>query len=375
MGFFDAASGTLGAIAGAFCPGELQTLLNQSNIPITMVLSYIFIGSVFGKFQIWGSCLILIGAVVASSNFLERSQGNVNVSSASTLLYVLSVIPGSMSNVYKDVKMKSEDLDEIHTSTMVSYYQVLIGFLFLPLMSLPLLGGLSAGDMALQITDGYQCMLGNNPVPDMDCSNAAFYLFLYITVNFVYNLLVLVMTKRGSAVLLVMAGALSLPVTNIAFSIPAIMGPLDVEPLTIGDLVGLVLVALGFLTYSGFGFAQNFLVTQGPPGQMTYLHIESQDSLLVSKSVMQDPHRMVDFLLQQQRVRSSSISEEEEMEMIPSGAQHESDTEAALQFAQRVVVLLQERLAAGRGDRPLSLGAAHKSLSQSSGWSFYGSTQ
>lgn len=29
MGFFDSASSTLGAFAGVYCPGELQTILNQ----------------------------------------------------------------------------------------------------------------------------------------------------------------------------------------------------------------------------------------------------------------------------------------------------------------------------------------------------------
>ena len=29
MGFFDSASSTMGAFAGVYCPGELQTILNQ----------------------------------------------------------------------------------------------------------------------------------------------------------------------------------------------------------------------------------------------------------------------------------------------------------------------------------------------------------
>eukprot|EP01035_Chromulina_nebulosa_P068933 gene68933-94465_t len=65
MGLLDGASSTLGTIAGAFCPGELQTILNQSVIPVTMCLSYVFLGSHFKALQIWGSAFILIGALVA----------------------------------------------------------------------------------------------------------------------------------------------------------------------------------------------------------------------------------------------------------------------------------------------------------------------
>jgi hypothetical protein len=55
--------------------------------------------------------------------------------------------------------------------------------------------------------------------------------------------------------------ALSLPVTNIAFTLKIFMGD-AAEPLTVVDLVGLVLVCIGFLTYSGFGLASNFMVAQ-----------------------------------------------------------------------------------------------------------------
>jgi hypothetical protein len=60
--------------------------------------------------------------------------------------------------------------------------------------------------MGSQLSDGYACFLGTNPNdPEDDCSNAATLLLGYITVNFFYNVLLLAITKRGSAVLLVMS--------------------------------------------------------------------------------------------------------------------------------------------------------------------------
>jgi len=50
-------------------------------------------------------------------------------------------------------------------------------------------------------------------------------------------------------------------VTNIAFTLKIFMGK-SAEPLSAVDLVGLVLVCIGFLTYSGFGLAHNFMVAQ-----------------------------------------------------------------------------------------------------------------
>ena len=188
--------------------------------------------------------------------------------SAAIVVYFLSVLPSAFSNIYKEQQMKVHNMHEVHTSTLVSFYQLWIGFCFVPLLALPALGGLSWGQMSSQMSDGFTCFLGTNPNdPADDCSHSAYILLLYIVLNFVYNVLLLVVTKRGSAVLLVVSQALSLPLTNIAFTLRPLMGP-DVEPLSILDLVGIVLVCIGFLAYSGYGFANSFMVAQGPPGQV-----------------------------------------------------------------------------------------------------------
>jgi hypothetical protein len=36
----------------------------------------------------------------------------------------------------------------------------------------------------------------------------------------------------------------------------------DAEPFTVMNLIGLIFVIIGFLAYSGFGFASNFIVVQ-----------------------------------------------------------------------------------------------------------------
>jgi hypothetical protein len=63
--------------------------------------------------------------------------------------------------------------------------------------------------MSMQLSDGFTCFLGTNPNdPAGDCSNAAYLLLAYIVVNFFYNILMLAITKRGSAVLLVISQVL-----------------------------------------------------------------------------------------------------------------------------------------------------------------------
>jgi hypothetical protein len=229
MGSLDSGSSTIGGIAGAFCPGEVQTILNQMVIPLTMISSYVFLGTTFETSQLWGSGLILIGALAASSDYLFNSSSpsssdNTATSghgislSVSIALYFLSVIPSALSNIYKESKMKEMDLNEFHTSTIVSFWQLWVGFVFLPLMSLPSLGGLSYAEMGSQLSDGYACFLGTDPNdPTHDCSNAAPLFIAYVFVNFFYNILLLFITKRGSAVLLVISQVSSpTPPTTLA---------------------------------------------------------------------------------------------------------------------------------------------------------------
>jgi hypothetical protein len=125
-----------------------------------MVGSSVFLATKFESFQVWGSVFILIGAVVASSDyFFKLGLGGNNVDddvalsaapvvsavdalvvSAAVALYFISVVPSALSNIYKERKMKEQDMNEMHTSTIVSFWQLLFGFLFLPLMSLPAFG-------------------------------------------------------------------------------------------------------------------------------------------------------------------------------------------------------------------------------------------
>jgi len=87
-------------------------------------------------------------------------------------------------------------------------------------------GGLTYREISMQLIDGWTCFRGTNPNdPEGDCSNAAYLLMTYIVVNFVCNIIMLVITKHGSAVLLVVSQVCALHIKlkfelrqNITFS-------------------------------------------------------------------------------------------------------------------------------------------------------------
>jgi drug/metabolite transporter (DMT)-like permease len=200
MGLLDATTATLAAIGGIHTPGELQTLLNQTIIPLTMFVSRMFLGTKYKRYQITGAVLIAIGTVVASLPFLLNPDTSQTVSAAGIILFSASIIPTAFSNVYKESNMKTSDLDVYVTTVYNSFWQEVLGFCFLPLLTLKFMGGLQPSELPAQLTEGFQCFAEIGDDPECD---GAFLIFMgYVVVNFGYNVLLLLITKHGSAVLL-----------------------------------------------------------------------------------------------------------------------------------------------------------------------------
>ena len=274
MGFLDSACATLGALGGAQTPGQLQTMINQTIIPFTMALSYFKISNKIAVHQIAGASLILFGSVVASLPFFydnDSHYDNPSAPSSSIMIFVffISVLPGAVSNVYKEEKMKGKELDVYEVTTAISVWQFALGFLFMPLLMLKAFGGLGKSEIESQMADGFVCFLGENPRPNDNCDGAFWLFTFYVIINWAYNILLMHMTKEGSAILLTISGAIGMPLTNLAFSIKAVMGD-EAEPFTIFDFGGLVCVCIGFLTYSAFGFGKKITPVQGQAGQIAY---------------------------------------------------------------------------------------------------------
>ena len=276
----DAVAGLCSSLGGAFTSGQVQTIINQANIPVTMVLSHSFLQTRYTQMQLAGAALIVLGSLAAAlpaTTGGDAAVGDIIVSGTlwyGPLILIISTIPNSFSNVYKERNFKQDRLDVYLLTTFVSTYQVLLGFLFSPILSLPGLGGLNLNEIPQNFMDGWSCFTGEY-VRGFDCHIAPYpyvILLIYVIVNFVYNVLLLLITKHGSALLLVIASAISLPCTNILFTIPMIMGT-DCEPFSWYDVSGLTLVLVGFLMYSLVVDQENgdIMPVQGAAGQMIFV--------------------------------------------------------------------------------------------------------
>lgn len=112
MGVLDCCGTFLAAMGAFYTPGSVQTLLNQTLIPVTMLCSAIYLRSRFTSVQLCGSGLVLLGALVT---VVAPSLGQTGATAAAAakagptgtgrwsaeLLYFLSNIPVACSQVGK----------------------------------------------------------------------------------------------------------------------------------------------------------------------------------------------------------------------------------------------------------------------------------
>ncbi len=257
MGFLDSFAGFLSCVGGAFVGGAIQSLINQCIIPLTLILSKVFLQARYTMRQNIGALIIVAGAVISVMPSILNSGGassRTATTVSGVVVFLLSIVPGGFSNVYKEYAFKTSEhsVDIYYMTTWVTLFQVLTGLLFMPAQAIPALGGIPLNEMGENLVDGNKCMWGENPKKGDDCQGAGMILLVYVAINFLYNIFSLLVVKHGSASLSVIAAAVALPLTNMSFSWKELMGR-DYEPFDYLNLVSTGVVLIGFLIYSRGG--------------------------------------------------------------------------------------------------------------------------
>ena len=295
MGLLDALGTFLSCIGAPGTPGHLQVVLNQTLIMFSMVTAYLWLGTRHDAREVACAALIFGGALVAASGSTaagDDDEGGAQV--WSVLMFMLSNVPMALSNVYKELGFadKSLRLDVWSMTCITTFYQTVATFLLLPLQTLPYMSGDPSRGLSLvecweSFLGGEACFFGRLE-DDVECEIAGPLLTLYVVANLGFNFLSLCLTKLGSttgvgSVLCSLAYAVKLPISNLMFAQPSLMGS-HVEKLSSRSLVGLVIVVCGFvgyLYYSGPGKGdaeEKLLVAQSPQQNQAELELASSEA-------------------------------------------------------------------------------------------------
>ena len=240
-------------LGGVKVSGPMQTLLLQGVVPVTIILSIIFLKSRYTIWQYLGAVVLMVGIVGSMWPFLEQSffgptAGGLNSSLIWMLLFLSASVPLSTSSVYTEIILMKEDFDIWYLYTCQSIYQFLLGVLMIPIICLPWFGGVSPFEIPEQLVFGAKCLFGINSLETDNCAYGGITTLTYIGFNLTWNIFILLVIKYGSASLMWVASAITLPLANLCYALPL---PLIGSQLpTIYDILGLVLVVVGLCMYN-----------------------------------------------------------------------------------------------------------------------------
>lgn len=220
---------------GNYVSGDLVVLFKQFVVPVTMIFSYIFLGTRFRLTHYLGALVILAGILLALGNNFHTDSSNSKV--ALGLLF-LGGVPLSLAVVYFEYALKYRDLDPFVMWTWVNVWEIVFA-LPLVLVILPI-QGIPASMWGQNIANFFSCFFGQKVVVPTDnlCPDSAywyigFWLFLIsVKVNQAY------LIKWNSGSLMWISATCAVPIANLLFTSPYFLH----QPFTDYTIGGLILV-------------------------------------------------------------------------------------------------------------------------------------
>lgn len=249
MGLLDGIAGFMQTLAITnISSGSLIILLPQAAVPVSIAISKCFLKTKYSVWQYFGALIVITGIFITLIPFYQDMSTGTLVW---PLVLVLSTIPMCASSIYKEVALKSIDMDSIYLNGWVGLFQFFIYFVAM----FPLLWtiGISYNNTLLHIWSGLQCYTGiqsNEYIyakgNDGHCEDSPVYVNLYIVINMIYNILLILIIKLESANMLWLCMTIMLPLGNIAFYLPFVP---DHTNMHYSDIGGLFLTLFGMIIY------------------------------------------------------------------------------------------------------------------------------
>ena len=190
MAAADGAGTFLSSLGAVYTPGNYQTLLNQTLIPVTMVMATCLLRAKYRFGEVFGAMVVLSGASVAViPSIINPGSAPTNFRVYAAVLYFASNIPMAFSACYKEIGFKDVQLDCFWLTMWVSLYQLFISFAYARLQAIPGFGsenGIHQQVIWTNFWNGLLCSL-NQPVTGapLACSYGGVLLFLYTSVNLI----------------------------------------------------------------------------------------------------------------------------------------------------------------------------------------------
>uniref|UniRef100_A0A7S2RKK2 EamA domain-containing protein n=1 Tax=Rhizochromulina marina TaxID=1034831 RepID=A0A7S2RKK2_9STRA len=260
MGFLDCIAGIMQIFAATYLPGSLLILLLQSAIPVSMALSALIMGSKYHKVQYVSAVIVCGGIILVLAPELFSNSDDDDGSSSKTILWsvvlIASCVPMCLSSIYKELALGQTELDPVYLNAWIAVFQFLFS---LPLAVPAALASdppVYPKELPENLADGLRCYFGVSSIQcdddDDSCSTDAcnpdgpIFVNIYLMFNVMYNILIIMILKWGSANILWLAMTVMVPLGNLAFALPFMP---ENSAITFYDILGLVVIMAGLVGY------------------------------------------------------------------------------------------------------------------------------
>ena len=253
IGCMDSIGGILSALTIPFISIMLNVIISKLSLPITMVASY----TVLQKRYLWshylGVAVTIFGILTAAVPKLVEGSSTANP--IAIIFLVVSLFFGVASNIIKEMYLKKRpDADSWYMNTIISLFQVGIGFITLPLVMLPI-PGLEEKNLGTYISNALACQFGGvNSLEGDDCTYSLLYFLIFQLFGTAANILMFSIIREGSSVMFLMINTLKAPITALMGFVLIYNNVITYTKeesfvITWLDVVSLVVVVIGSIFY------------------------------------------------------------------------------------------------------------------------------
>ena len=245
MGIMDGLSSLLGCLATPYLSIIIMTILDKLSLPLLMLLSIIFLNTIYYKNHYLASFLTLYAICISYiPNFDSDNKDNTWWA---TLLYVLSIIPSTISYVLKQKYLHKKEINVYWVNLYICIYQFIFGIFMFPIMLIPFgkkgENYIPMEEISMYFNNATLCQFTNR------CKNSLLYLFLYQIISFIANVLMLYIIQYGSSTYFVIINSLKIPIQAWLASYKNLVGN-NYKKISINDLFCFVLLIVSTIVYN-----------------------------------------------------------------------------------------------------------------------------
>ena len=245
MGIMDGLSSLLGCLATPYLSVIIMTILDKLSLPFLMILSIIFLKTIYYKNHYLASFLTIYAICISYiPNFDSDQKDNTWWA---TLLYILSIFPSTISFILKQKYLSKKEINVYWVNLYVCIYQFIFGMFMFPIMLIPF-GKKGENYVPLsEISDYFNhatlCQFTNRR------KNSLLYLSLYQIISFIINVLMLYIIQYGSSTYYVIINSLKIPIQAWLASYKNIVGN-NYKKISINDLFCFLLLIISTIVYN-----------------------------------------------------------------------------------------------------------------------------